>query len=158
MRLLVDLTERLIGEGLSAQEIVNELEIARTKIKLHTVVDTLTYLQKGGRLSSAVKIVGTLMKVKPILTIKDGGLEVVGKGVGRKDAISKTIKLMSDLPNADPRVPVYFGYSQNESASEMLQSMTVAEYNLTNVECHSVGGVIGTHIGPNATACVYLTK
>lgn len=158
LRLLVDLADYLIKEGRSAPEIVAEIESARKKVKLHAVIDTLTYLHKGGRLSSAVTMVGTLMKVKPLLTLKDGVLSITGKGMGTKDGNAKSLKMMTDLPEADPRLPIYFGYTQNKLPCDKFQALAVATYGITRMESHSVGGVIGTHIGPNATFCTYLTK
>ena len=156
IRVLVDLACQLIQEGKSAQEIVAELEQARERVRLYIMVDTLEYLHKGGRLSGAVNVVGTMLKVKPLIALKDGVLDMVGKGMGTKDAMKGILKLMGEQLNADPRLPVYFVYAGKESNCVQLRAQAEEKYGLTATESHSVGAVLGTHVGPGAAAVAYL--
>ena len=156
IRALVDLACLLIKEGKSAEEIVAELEQARDRVRLYIMVDTLEYLHKGGRLSGAVNVVGTMLKVKPLLTLKDGVLGMVGKGMGTKDAQRGVLKLVGEQLNADPRLPVYFVYSAKESNCVQLRALAEEKYGISCAESHSVGAVLGTHVGPGAAAIAYL--
>lgn len=158
MRTLVDLACVLIEEGKSAQEIVAELESARDRVRLYAMVDTLEYLHKGGRLSSSVAVVGTLLKVKPIITLKDGALEVVGKGMGTKDGLKKMMGLVGEELHSDPRLPVYFGYTYGDGPCGQFREQASEKYGLTNTQTHSVGAVIGAHVGPGATVITYLEQ
>lgn len=156
IRALVDLACLLVKEGKSAEEIVAELEQARDRVRVYIMVDTLEYLHKGGRLSGAVNVVGTMLKVKPLLTLKDGVLGMVGKGMGTKDAQKGVLKLVGEQLNADPRLPVYFVYSAKESNCIQLRALAEEKYGIQCAESHSVGAVLGTHVGPGAAAIAYL--
>ena len=158
LRALVDLAMLLAQQGKSAAEIVSELEQARARVRLYAMVDTLEYLHKGGRLSAAVKVVGTLLKVKPLITLKDGALSVVGKAMGVKEGQKALLKLTGEELNNDPRLPVYFGYTCKEAACGQLRALAEEKYGLTHTQTHSVGAVIGTHVGPGATVIAYLEK
>lgn len=158
LRALVDLACLLKEEGQTAQEIVTELESARERIRLYAMVDTLEYLHKGGRLSASAAVAGTLLKVKPLLTLKDGELSVLGKAMGVKDAMKRLLSMVGDQPNNDPRLPVYFGYTKSEANCAQLLAQAQEKYRFPRTETHSVGAVIGAHVGPGAIVVAYLEK
>lgn len=88
-RLLVDYAVKLRGEGKSAKEIFDELEIVKTKIKLYACVDTLEYLHKGGRLSKTAYTVGTFANIKPVIRVsEEGAVEVSSKAMSMKGGIN----------------------------------------------------------------------
>ncbi len=153
---LVDLALELVKQGKSAREIVAEVEKARDRVKMFIMVDTLEYLHKGGRLSGAVNVVGTMLKVKPLIALPDGKLEMVGKGMGAKDAFRSILKLAGDELNNDPRLPVYFVYTAKENNCQQLMAQAQEKYGLERMVSHSVGAVLGTHVGPGAAAMAYL--
>lgn len=158
LRMLVDLGFRLLEEGKSAEEIVAELESAKTRVRLFALVDTLEYLHKGGRLSAATAVVGTILKVKPLVTLKNGELAVLGKGRGVKDAIRTLLSLAGDDLHADPRLPVYYGYSRDKSLCEELRAAVEEKYAPKGSPLYSIGAVIGTHVGPGGAVFGYLER
>ncbi len=155
IRLLIDLGIQLRDQGLTAPQIVAELEEARTKVRLVALADTLTYLHKGGRVSSAVNIAGALMRVKPVFAMVDGKLDLFAKGMGVKDGVTKIVKSMEGK-TIDSRLPLYVGYTRDEALSQKLIGQLQEVYPQNPIENHSVGAVIGTHIGPSATVVAYL--
>ena len=158
IRILVDLAALLIEEGKSAQEIVAEVEAARERVRLYIMVDTLEYLHKGGRLSSSVAVVGTMLKVKPLIALKDGVLDMAGKGMGSKDAMKKLMGLVGEELHSDPRMPVHFVYTAKESNCVQLRTLAEEKYGVQKAESHSVGAVLGAHVGPGAAAIAYLEQ
>ena len=78
-QLLVRRAVALRDQGFTAAEIARTLDEEKKRIRLYAVVDTLKYLQKGGRLSAAVAVAGTLLGIKPVITVQDGKVGVVGK-------------------------------------------------------------------------------
>ena len=90
MRILALYALRLVEEGKSAKEIAEELEKKKSKVRIVAMIDTLKYLKMGGRISSAAAIVGGLMNLKPIISVVDGEVKVIGKCVGLKKAIQFT--------------------------------------------------------------------
>lgn len=98
-RILCQYAMALIKLGkLTSDEIVAELEDKKTKIKLLAVLDTLVYLRKGGRISAAVAIAGEMLSIKPVISIVEGEVKLVGKAIGSKKV---TIYLISWWTNAE---------------------------------------------------------
>ncbi|MCD7749548.1 MAG: DegV family protein [Oscillospiraceae bacterium] len=156
LRMLVDLGIYLRDHGSTAEEIVAELESAKDRVRLFAVLDTLEYLHKGGRLSTAVTVLGTLLKIKPLVTLKDGLLSVMGKGRGTKDCIRLLLEMAGDDLHQDTRLPVYYGFTRDPSLCYQLKAATDAKYNLTDTSIYSVGAVIGAHVGPNGAVFGYI--
>lgn len=156
LRMLVDLGIYLRDHGSTAEEIVAELESARDRVRLFAVLDTLEYLHKGGRLSTAVTVLGTLLKIKPLVTLKDGLLSVMGKGRGTKDCIRLLLEMAGDDLHQDTRLPVYYGFTRDPSLCHQLKAVTDKKYNLTDTNIYSVGAVIGAHVGPNGAVFDYI--
>ncbi|MHB0875843.1 MAG: DegV family protein, partial [Anaerolineae bacterium] len=73
--------------GASVPEILDALETLRRKAQLLFVVDTLEYLQKGGRIGGAAALAGSLLRIKPVLTLRDGRVEAWGKVRGKRKAL-----------------------------------------------------------------------
>jgi len=158
LRMLVDLACQLVEQGRSAREIVAELEQAKSRVRLYAMVDTLEYLHKGGRLPASVAVVGTLLKVKPLLTLKDGTLGMIGKGMGTKDALRSLMKIVGEQLNSDPRLPIYFGYTSGEGACGQFRELVEEKFHPRQVQTHSVGAVIGAHVGPGAAVLGFLER
>lgn len=155
LRVLVDLARVLRDQGLSGAEIAAQLEQAKGRLRLFAMVDTLEYLRKGGRLSPAVAVAGSLLRVKPLISLKDGELTVVGKGVGLKDALTKLIELAGDFA-MDERVPLYYGYTANSTQCDKLIELADPIFQAKQTRTCSVGAVIGAHAGPGAVVYAYL--
>ncbi|MNB66700.1 DegV domain-containing protein [compost metagenome] len=154
--LLVVHAARLSAEGKSPEEILESVEALRQSRKLYFLVDTLEYLQKGGRIGKASAILGTLLNIKPILSIdQEGIIYAVEKVRGRKKAVARMIELFkSDLPGVSV-INVAVGHTaEPSSAEEFLQELsqhfTLRERVLTNV-----GPVVGSHVG-NGTLAVFI--
>ncbi len=158
LRLLVDLACLLRDQGLDAPAIAQKLERAKHHVRLLAVVDTLKYLHKGGRLPAAVSIAGGLLRVKPLISLRDGQLGLAGKGVGVKGSLAALAKLMGPELNRDERLPVYYGYTADDTICRELIAQTEQTFGPHPYEVHSVGAVIGTHVGPGAAVIVYLER
>ena len=83
-RILCELALRLIKEGKTAKEIVEQLNKQKQRIKLLAVLDTLKYLKKGGRISPLVALTGEVFSIKPVVSVVDGEVKLVGKAIGSK--------------------------------------------------------------------------
>lgn len=156
LRLLIDLACLLRDQGMDAPAIAAELEQARERVELLAIVDTLKYLHKGGRLPAAVSIAGELLKVKPVVSLRRGELSLAGKGIGVKGSLSALLELLGDRMDRDSRLPVYYGYTADDTLCRGLMEATEEAYGPHRREVHSVGAAIGAHVGPGAAAVVYL--
>lgn len=146
---------KLANEGLSAIEISKKLEEIKTKISIYAGVDTLKYLEKGGRLSKGAAVVGTILNIKPIIRVKGGVIESIDKVRGK----AKVFKWLDDFiaSNVKPKnktVAVY--YSVNEEIAIELKNLLIEKYNAKDVFIGEIGPVIGTHVGPNALAIAFI--
>ncbi|WP_410511592.1 DegV family protein [Paenibacillus sp. BR2-3] len=147
---------RLSAEGKEPQEILESVENLRRSRKLYFLVDTLEYLQKGGRIGKASAILGTLLNIKPILSIDaEGIIYAVEKVRGRKKAVARMIELFKgDLQGVD-KINVAVGHtalpeSGKEFLNELAEHFTLEEQVLTNI-----GPVVGSHVG-NGTLAVFI--
>lgn len=154
--ILADYALELVDKGLSAEEIAAELETAKTKIRLFAVVDTLEYLHRGGRLSKTVAIAGGLLSLKPIIGLEDGGIKMVGKARGNKQANAQMDAKTTEL-GIDWDKPCMLGYTG--TSDELLQKYRdQSEIWPGDVFSTLVSGVVGTHVGPGAVAVAFFSK
>ena len=140
----------LIKEGKDLNYILKEVDLLKSKIVNIIIVDTLEYLQKGGRLTAAEAFIGSMLKLKPILTIKNGSLIPVDKVRGRKKAISWVFKYLSDneIDLNNKKVGVY-NASDADFMDEIIDEI-IGKYPLAKIIKSEVGSVVGTHSGPGA--------
>ncbi|WP_276352587.1 DegV family protein [Cohnella caldifontis] len=147
--LIVAAAAELAAQGASAAEVAAEVHRLRRELRLYFLVDTLEYLQKGGRIGKAAAVVGSLLNIKPILTIDDEGvITPVDKVRGQKRAIARVAELLeADLGSRpiDLYIALTPGYEENarEMSTLLKDRFTVRSYLET-----AIGPVIGTHAGP----------
>lgn len=148
---------KLAEEGLSARQILEVLMEKRKKVRLYAMVDTLEYLKKGGRLTSAVAFVGGVLNLKPIISVEDGEIHVIGKARGQKAAFSALTKACQDT-GVDLSEPYMLGYtgSSDENLSKYLEENS--DLWPADSEKLIIGSAIGTHAGPGAVAMAFYAK
>lgn len=157
--ILVKYAFELLDQGMEAEAIAEELTRIREKVHLMAVVDTLEYLQKGGRVSKAVAIAGGLLAIKPIIGITpEGKIEVLGKARGNKAANAMMNKKALEL-DIDFTKPVMVGYTGTEDTllQKYLQE-SESFFEGHGYDKSIVGAVVGTHAGPNAVAIAFFSK
>jgi DegV family protein with EDD domain len=156
IRLMAGHAQELIEAGKSASEIVAALEEMKSKIKVLAVVDTLEYLCKGGRVSKATAAIGEMAKVKPMITVAEGEVAVIGKSLGKNKAISNLLKAFEEC-EADERFPIYSVSTLGTENCEVFEKrFTDAGYSFK--ERVQIGATIGTHVGPGAFGVIFVEK
>ncbi|HHU74813.1 MAG TPA: DegV family protein [Clostridiales bacterium] len=158
LRTLVEIAVQMRDMGKGCIEIINQLNDLKERIVLLAMMDTLDYLYKGGRLSKTSTILGSLLKFKPIITLKDGSIEVVGKERGVNKGIAKIMDSIGDFGEIDLNYPINLGYTAENSKSLILMERLMDKYQLSDLPMHSVGCVVGTHAGPGACVLTYIRK
>ena len=156
--ILVELALRLLDEGKSAQEIAARLEEEKKKIVVVALVDTLEYLKKGGRISKSVAFAGTMLNIKPVLSVVDGEIRMLGKARGSKMGNNLLVQEIDKAGGIDFTKPVLLGYSGISDAlllKYIEDSRYIWEGNLDEVRYATVGSVIGTHAGPGAVVVAF---
>lgn len=158
LRLLVEHAVDLRNQGMEAEQIAETLEGLKDRIVLLAMVDTLEYLYKGGRLSKSSAIIGTLLKFKPIITLKDAALWVVGKERGANKGIARLLEAIEEFGTIDRKFPVNFGYTAEDSKTQILMDKVLEKYPLDKTGVYPVGCVVGTHVGPGACILTYIKQ
>lgn len=117
----------LIEQGYTPKEVIAELEKDKENISVIFAVDTLDYLKKGGRISSTQATIGTMLNIKPLLTVKDGLPSIVAKCRGKKQVLNKMLDLVKDKYDANkPFNKVLIGSGVNKE-DELLLKQKLSE-------------------------------
>ncbi|MBO4938830.1 MAG: DegV family protein [Oscillospiraceae bacterium] len=158
-RILVEYAVSLRSEGLPAPQIVDKLEALRDRITVNGVIDTLTYLRKGGRIPAGLAVVGNAMRIKPVIVLEDKILKTIGKALGR-EAGKRMLYQRFEKHLPDPDFPLYFLYTSDKQLGQQFMEETIEKFQLQNFQTSliPVGGVIGTHVGTNAMGIAYVMK
>ncbi len=160
-QILVMRALELLNGGMSAKEIATELEAEREKIHLLGVLDTLEYLKKGGRISSTVAFVGGALNLKPVVAVKDGAVEMIGKARGSKNSNNYLVKEIESTTGVDFTKPLCLGYAGlNDTLLQKYieDSSPLWEGNRERLKISPIGATIGTHCGPGTIAVAFFAK
>lgn len=155
--IMADFAAKLRDEGMPAAQIVEAIEELKGSAKVIAMVDTLEYLQRGGRIPKAAAKIGEAAKLKPVISVTEkGDLAMISACLGRKRAFDTIMKQLESI-EIDDRFPVYAIYSYGTKNCERLE-VRLQEAGVTVTERRQIGYVIGSHIGPNACGVVYVEK
>lgn len=159
-RLLCQYGLRLIDEGLSAQEVANKLDVAKNKINIIAIVNTLEYLKKGGRISSAVTFAGSMLSIKPVLSVVDGKVELIGKAIGSKKATNHLNRIVEEkgVDFSMPYGVLWAGLDRSVLDKYIKDSAALWQDYTDNIPSYILGGTIGTHVGPGAVGVAFFEK
>ncbi|WP_369297770.1 DegV family protein [uncultured Neglectibacter sp.] len=155
--LLVEEAVKMRDRGLSAAEIAQQVEGLVPRVRLWALIDDLKYLKMGGRLSATSAMVASILGICPIITLKDGLVEVVGKARGRKAAFQFIRKLIDKEP-----ISADYGVSTGHAAVPRTREdfKEYLEEVLKKKELYDmdIGSIVGTHTGPGACGLAYIKK
>ena len=157
LSLLVEEAVRMRDSGMSAAGIAAGVEKLAQRTKLLAMVDTLTYLKKGGRISAATAAVGGLLGIKPIVEVdRRGTVEAVGKARSIAACLEWIAQQIKKEP-ADPAHLVAYGHSNSpERVPVCMEAMREVLPQDRPPVMGSIGAVIGTHVGPGAVGVAYI--
>ena len=156
--ILVELAFRMLDAGKTAAEIAAVLEEEKKKIVVVALVDTLEYLKRGGRVSKTLAFAGTVLNIKPVLSVTMGEIHLLGKARGSKMGNNLLVQEIDKAGGIDFTKPVLLGYSGISDAllkKYIEDSRHIWEGNLEEVRYTTVGSVIGTHCGPGAVVVAF---
>lgn len=158
------LTEYAIAcakKGMSAREIAEELERKKEDVCLIALLDTLEYLKRGGRISKTVAFAGGVLNIKPVVTIQDGKVEVIGKARGSRQGNNLLVEKIQESGGIDFDMPILLGYTGLSDAllkKYMEDSRDLWQEQAESLDSTLVCSVIGTHVGPGVVAAAFFRK
>lgn len=154
---LVLVAQKEVAAGKSLDEVGDYLDDIKQDLVVYASLDTLTYLQKGGRLSTTSAIVGGLLGIKPVVRIKNGKIESVHKAHGFKAAI-KWVEETALASNINTDLPVCIAHAINPEGARRFQEDILGKIDFPTLYTMELGAVIGVYAGPHVVGIAFYTK
>lgn len=152
---------RCAAEGMDAKTLAALLERKREDVCLIALLDTLEYLKRGGRVSKTVAFAGGLLNIKPVATVQDGEVRLIGKARGSKQGNNLLTEKIAQCGGVDFALPILLGYSGLSDAclqKYVEDSRALWETGTDRLESTLICSVIGTHTGPGVVAVAFFKK
>ena len=159
-QLLVRYALMLRSKNREIDEIVHRLEVRRNQIRVLALLDTLEYAKKGGRLGTAAAAFGTLLSIKPVLTVENGKIKILGKARGSRNGNNFLNKEIAST-GIESRLPVavaYSGLDHSKLDHYIEDSRSIWEGVIDHMPVSQLGSTIGTHAGPGTIVVAYFMK
>ena len=160
-QILVQHAVALREQGKDAASIVADLEQAKTRIRLVALVGTLEYLKRGGRVSSAVAVVGGLLNIKPVVAVEEGEVVVLGQARGSKNGrnlLVEQARKSGGISYAEPYMVAYSGLSDDLLRKYLRDSASHFPIEVDSIPVCHIGSAIGAHVGPGAVAVAFFAR
>lgn len=151
----------LTQQGMGAEEIAQVLTQQREKVCVVALLDTLEYLKKGGRISKTVAFAGGVLNIKPVVTVQDGAVALIGKARGSRNGNNLLVEKIREAGGVDFGRPVLLGYTGLSSTlleKYVEDSKALWADHVDKLDGCLLCSVIGTHVGPGAVAVAFFRK
>lgn len=146
----------LLDQGVGIDEAIARSKAYMESWEVYILVDSLSYLEKGGRITKTTAIIGTLLDIKPVLTIREGLIEPLEKIRGKKKIYEKLMALIKENPEFDDEKKEFMIVHSDAEAGQKLRETVKTEFGVEDVYIFSeFGPIVGTHIGPGALAVIF---
>ena len=159
-QLLVRYAVMLRNRNREMDDIIHRLEVRRNQIRVLALLDTLEYVKKGGRLGTAAATFGTLLSIKPVLTVENGKIKILGKARGSRNGnnfLNKEI-VATGIESRLPVAVAYSGLDHTKLDHYIEDSRPIWEGVIDSLPVSQLGSTIGTHAGPGTIVVAYFMK
>lgn len=160
-RCFVDYAISLCEKSDSVEEIANKLNEEKKKLCVIALLDTLEYLKKGGRISAAAAMAGTVLSIKPVITLDEGEIIVLGKARGSKNGnnlLTQCVKIKGPIDFSKPYCLAYSGLTDALLLKYLEDNRFLYEESGRDIPIHLIGSSVGTHSGPGAIAAAFFVE
>ena len=147
---------RAANNGASLAECKQIAEDARDRSGVIFVLDTLEFLHRGGRIGGAKRFVGTLMNVKPILTLEDGTIITLDQVRTQKKALKAIVNLIEERTKGHKNIQMATLHANNPETAQHILDEVTERIPLSEKVFAELSPVLGTHAGPGAVGLAYL--
>lgn len=157
-QILVRYACQLRDSGASAAEIADTLDRCKKNVRVIALLDTLEYLKRGGRISGAAALAGSLLSIKPVIAIVDGEVAVLGKARGSKNGNNMLREETAKCGGIDFTLPFSLAYSGLDDSllkKYIADNESMWKEHVTELPISTIGSTIGTHVGPGAIAVAF---
>lgn len=140
-------------EGMDIRELAAWVEEHKLHICHDVTVDDLNHLHRGGRVSKVTAVVGTMVKIKPIIHMDNNGkLQVVGKERGRKKSLNKIVDMAAEQAKGWENDIIMITHGDCLEDAEYVAKLVREKMGIDNILINNIGTVIGSHTGPGVVA------
>lgn len=146
----------MIKKNLSLETIVEKLTEIRQRTEVLFSVDTLEYLEKGGRIGKVAALLGTILKIKPIIRVEDGIYVPVDKVRNQKQAITKMVEQMQKILAGKIPQQVAIAHGCAEESAYYLKKLVEESFGVLIRFFQETGPVIGVHAGPGTLGIAFI--
>lgn len=151
--LFLDYVVKKADEGVSLDEARKYAENLKGKICHFFTVNDLFHLKRGGRVSTTTAVIGSILKIKPILRVdEEGRLTVIGKSVGRKKSLHTIVEKLFEVAEIGEGDPIYISHGDCMEDVEYVKGLILEKYPNAEIQVNYVGAVIGAHAGNGVVA------
>jgi len=155
--LLVYYACEMLKQGKSKEEIVNWVENNKLKVNIWFSVDDLSHLKRGGRISAANAIIGTMLEIKPVLQVDNNGKLIVTKKIrGRVKSIRELALLLKNRIVKSENQTIFIGHCDCIEDANLLKSLICKEVKVKDVIINYTGAIIGAHVGPGMLSVAFI--
>ncbi len=142
-------------KGMSISELIERVQDLAARDQTYFLVPTMEYLHKGGRIGGAAKLIGTLLQIVPILTLRDGGIEVYDKVRSLKQAASNLVDLNASICENNPEAYLTIGQGDSQILLDKVSSQLQDRLELEEIPSYIAPPAIVVHAGPGlvVTSC-----
>lgn len=158
---LVEYACRCRDRGMTLQETAAAIEKAKERVHVISVFATLEYLKLGGRLSAAAAFAGGLLSIKPVITITEGVVDVIGRARGSKKANNMLVEFIKKVGGIDYQMPCclgFTGFSDEVLTKYVEDNAAVYKEAIRDLPVVPVGATVGTYAGPGAVALAFFNN
>lgn len=148
---------RMAKEGKNPEQILQRSQSMKERMGCLFTVDTLDYLKRGGRLSATKAAIGTILNVKPLLTLEDGIVKHLKNVRGTKKALEEMLDIIISEAGESPE-QIMISHGLDMELFSNFQDMAAERMDPDKIRISQIGAVIGIHTGPSVAAAFYLKK
>ena len=155
--LLVEYVLNNRDAGMSLKENFDWVEKNKGRFCHWFTVDDLNHLKRGGRISAATALVGTMLSIKPVMhTDNEGRLTLVGKARGRKASLKALLDAIERLAIEPEKQTMFICHADCEEEAKQVAAEIQRRFGTTDIRIHYIGPVIGSHTGPNTMGLFFV--
>jgi DegV family protein with EDD domain len=158
LALMVTEGARMAAAGQDAPAILARLDKLIAGFRIYFVVDTLEYLQKGGRIGKAAALLGTALQMKPILMISEGAVEAKERIRSKSKAVARMLELVAQETAGCSRLVIGVLYSTALEEARQLEADLVARLSPAETMIAEIGPVVSVHAGPGALGVAFYAE
>jgi DegV family protein with EDD domain len=153
--MLAQMGAELAAEGMGAAEIAGRLEARKRDLDLYVALDTLEYLKRGGRISGARAAIGSMLSIKPIITVIDGHVDTADRIRTRQKARARALELATQKPVERAAILHTTNADVEEFAAQFMERSGLGQ---EQVQVMTVGPSVGPHLGPGSVGAVVMYR